>query len=39
MPKKPYEKPAVLQTEKITTRAVVCDKADATTCGSGTLQS
>ena len=38
MPKKPYEKPAIVQTEKITTRAVICDKADAS-CSGGVIQS
>jgi hypothetical protein len=39
MTKKPYEKPVILHTEKITTRAVLCDKADAATCGGGVIQS
>ena len=39
MPKKTYEKPAILQTEKITTRAVACDKADDTNCAGGVISS
>ncbi len=39
MPKKPYEKPAIVQTEKITTRAVICDKADEMNCAGGVIQS
>ncbi len=39
MPKKPYEKPSILQTQKITTRAVLCDKADDATCGAGVISS
>ena len=38
MTKKPYEKPAIVHTETITTRAVGCDKADAG-CGGGPIQS
>jgi len=39
MPKKPYEKPAVIYTQKITARAVACDKADDATCGTGVISS
>jgi hypothetical protein len=39
MIRKPYEKPAIVQSEKITTRAVVCDKADSATCASGVIAS
>jgi hypothetical protein len=35
MPKKPYEKPAIVHTEQITARAVACDKADDMTCAGG----
>jgi hypothetical protein len=38
MKKKVYEKPAVVHTEKLEARAVVCDKADES-CGGGALQS
>ena len=38
MKKKTYERPAVVHTEKLEARAVVCDKADDS-CGGGTLQS
>jgi hypothetical protein len=38
MNKKTYEKPAVIHTEKLEARAVVCDKSDDS-CGGGTLQS
>ncbi len=34
MSKKPYEKPAVIHTEKITARAVTCTKTDEATCGT-----
>ena len=37
MNKKPYEKPAVIHTEKLEARAVICDKADEA-CG-GVIQS
>jgi len=39
MSRKTYEKPAVLQTQKITTRAVACDKENDTTCGGGVIAS
>lgn len=39
MNKKSYEKPAVIHTEKLEARAVVCDKSDPGTCGGGVLQS
>ena len=38
MNKKPYEKPAVVHTEKLEARAVICDKSDDGR-GGGTLQS
>ena len=38
MNKKSYEKPAVIHTEKLEARAVVCDKADES-CGGAPLQS
>ncbi len=38
MSKKPYEKPAIVHTEPVTTRAVICDKAD-TSCSGGVIQS
>jgi hypothetical protein len=39
--KKSYERPAVLHTEKLEARAVVCSKADSSTpsCGAGPIQS
>jgi len=37
--KKSYERPAVLHTEKLEARAVVCSKADDNTCGGGPVQS
>jgi hypothetical protein len=37
--KKSYERPAVLHTEKLEARAVVCMKADDNTCGGGPVQS
>ena len=39
MQKKPYEKPAVVYTQVITTRATVCDKADDMTCAGGVISS
>jgi len=39
MPKKTYEKPTIVYTQKITTRAVNCDKADDSTCGGGVISS
>ena len=38
MTRKTYEKPAILHTQKITTRAVACDKADGS-CSAGVIQS
>jgi hypothetical protein len=38
MNRKPYERPAIVHTEKIEARAVVCDKADET-CAGGVIQS
>jgi hypothetical protein len=38
MAKKTYEKPAILHSETITTRAVACDKSDAT-CSGGVISS
>ncbi len=37
--KKPYEKPAVVHSEKITARAVACDKADDASCSGGVISS
>jgi len=37
--KKSYERPAILHTEKLEARAVVCMKADDTTCSGGPVQS
>ena len=34
-----YAAPKILHTEKLTSRAVVCAKADDGTCGSGPIQS
>lgn len=31
--KKPYEKPAIIHSEKVEARAVQCAKADDATCG------
>ena len=39
MAKKSYEKPAILSTEVITTRAVLCDKADDASCAGGVISS
>jgi hypothetical protein len=39
MKKKAYERPAIIHTEKLEARAVICDKADDGMCGGGTLQS
>jgi hypothetical protein len=36
--KKTYEKPAVIHTEKLEARAVICTKSDEG-CSSGTIQS
>jgi len=38
MKKKTYERPAVIHTEKLEARAVICDKS-TDVCGGGTLQS
>ena len=37
--KKSYERPAVLHTEKLEARAVVCSKADSAACAAGPIQS
>ena len=37
--KKAYERPAILQTEKLEARAVVCSKADEISCAGGPIQS
>ena len=39
--KKSYERPAILHTEKLEARAVVCSKADSNTteCQNGPIQS
>jgi hypothetical protein len=37
--RKPYEKPAIVHTEKLETRAVLCAKADESMCAAGPLQS
>jgi hypothetical protein len=37
--KKTYERPAIVHTEKLEARAVVCMKDNDTTCGSGPVQS
>ncbi|HEV8337334.1 MAG TPA: hypothetical protein VGR67_13030 [Candidatus Polarisedimenticolia bacterium] len=40
MKKKPYEKPAIVHSEKSETRALLCAKTDAGTCGpSGPITS
>ncbi len=39
MPKKPYQKPAIVYSEKVEARAGTCAKADATTCSAGPSQS
>jgi len=36
--KKPYEKPAIVHTEKIEARAASCTKSDGS-CGAGPIQS
>jgi hypothetical protein len=33
--KKPYEKPAIVYSEKVEARAVTCSKSDESTCGPG----
>ena len=37
MKKKPYEKPVILASDSMETRAVLCTKTDAAACGAGTL--
>jgi len=37
--KKPYEKPAIVHTEKLEVRAISCLKSDDTSCASGSLMS
>jgi len=37
--KKEYFPPKIVQTEKMAARAVVCAKADDTSCGAGPIQS
>ena len=37
--KKSYERPAIIHTEKLEARAVMCMKADGTQCDGGPLQS
>ena len=37
--KKTYERPAIVHTEKLEARAVVCNKADDTACSAGPIQS
>ena len=39
MPKKPYEKPAIVQTDKLTTRAILCVKNNDAQCGGGPINS
>ena len=41
MNKKPYERPAIIHTEKLEARATSCAKADTSTpmCGAGPIQS
>lgn len=39
MSRKTYEKPAIVHTETITTRATVCSKADDQNCMGGPLSS
>ena len=34
--KKPYEKPVIVDSESLETRAVVCTKSDIAACGTGT---
>jgi hypothetical protein len=36
--KKTYERPAIIHTEKLEARAVVCSKATDTTCAAGPIQ-
>ncbi len=37
--KKSYERPAIVHTEKLEARAVVCQKSDTSACGAGPIQS
>jgi hypothetical protein len=37
--RKPYQKPAVVHSEKIEGRATTCQKADATSCPGGPITS
>ena len=37
--KKPYQRPAVVHTEKLEARAVTCSKVDVNTCPGGPIQS
>ena len=37
--KKTYERPAIVHTEKLEARAVICAKSDDATCGSGPILS
>jgi hypothetical protein len=37
--KKNYERPAILHTEKLEARAVVCSKSDDAACSQGPIQS
>ena len=37
--KKTYERPAIIHTEKLEARAVVCSKATDAQCGAGPIQS
>jgi hypothetical protein len=39
MKKQAYEQPAIIHTEKIETRAAVCNKADEANCSIGPIQS
>jgi hypothetical protein len=39
MSKKPYERPAIVHTEKLEARATACAKADDTQCAGGPIQS
>ncbi len=37
MKKKPYEKPVIVASESMETRAVICSKSDPVVCGAGTI--
>jgi hypothetical protein len=37
--KKPYEKPAIIHTEKLEARAVTCAKNDVASCNAGPITS